>query len=133
MAQNRVVARRDANALQEPFAWPTSDAVAKQMNELVTRRVRRARGAAISGQLRDERPPLQALSRHSSVACEASLSPPRLAQANPEGDAHASRAGALKISAIGTDANAVTDRQNRPLTVNLFRAQNSYAQPRGPS
>ena len=34
----------------------------------------------------------------SSVAFEASLSPPRLAQANLEGDAHASRAGSLKDS-----------------------------------
>ena len=34
--------------------------------------------------------------------------------------------------AVWTDANAVTDRQNHPLTVNLFRAQNSYARPRSP-
>jgi hypothetical protein len=33
MAQNRVVARRHANALQEPFARPTSDAVAEQTNK----------------------------------------------------------------------------------------------------
>jgi hypothetical protein len=99
MAQNRVVARRHANALQEPFAWPTSDAVAKQMNELrhPTSAARKRRGDFRN--LLDKRPPAASfVTDISSVAFEASLSPPRLAQANLEGDARASRAGSLKDS-----------------------------------
>jgi len=35
--------------------------------------------------------------------------------------------------AVWTHATSFTDRQNHPLAMNLFRARNSYAEPRSPS
>ncbi len=35
--------------------------------------------------------------------------------------------------AVRADAGPIADRRNHPLTMNLFRAENLYAGPRGPS
>ena len=55
------------------------------------------------------------------------------APANLVDDAHASRAGAMIVPAVGTNGRPITNRRNQPLTELLLRAKNSYAPPRSPS
>ncbi len=55
----------------------------------------------------------------------------RLAPANLEDDAHASRVGVLIVSR--TDAGLDSHRRNQPLAAELLGVQNAYALPEGPN